>query len=45
MNKTAILVIGRNEEILQTVLRLINNNPSWHATGTRDDETAIALFH
>lgn len=45
MNQTEILVIGRHEEILQTVLRLINKNPSWQATGTGDDETAIELFH
>ena len=45
MNKIEILVIGRNEEILQTVIRLINNNPQWNGTGTCTDEEAIEKFH
>ena len=45
MNKIQILVIGRNADILQTVVRLINKNDNWTATGTSDDETAIELFH
>ena len=44
MIKTEILVICRHPEILQTVLRLINNNPDWHATGAITDEEAIAVF-
>lgn len=32
--KTQILVIGRHEEILQTVLRLINKNDNWEAKGS-----------
>ena len=45
MNKTAILVIGRNEEILNTVIRLINNNPAWNSLGACTDEEAIEKFH
>ena len=45
MNKTEILVIGRNEEILQTVIRLINNNEQWNGTGASADEEAIEKFH
>lgn len=45
MTSTQILVIGRHEHILQTVLRLINQRPSWEATGALDDEQAIELFH
>ncbi len=40
--KTNILVVGRHEEILQTLLRLINKNNDWHAKGAlRDDEAKI----
>ena len=42
MNKAEILVIGRNEHILATVERLINNNPNWHATPCLTDDLAIA---
>ena len=42
--KTQILVIGRHEEILQTLLRLINNNDNWEARGTLDDQVAMRLF-
>lgn len=45
MSKIQILVIGREADILQTVLRLINKNDKWNATGTSEDETAIELFH
>jgi DNA-binding NtrC family response regulator len=34
-----------HEEILQTILRLINNNENWNATGTSNVENAIELFH
>ncbi len=43
--KTEILVIGRNQEILQTVLRLVNNNPAWNATGAVTDDEALASFN
>jgi DNA-binding NarL/FixJ family response regulator len=42
---TPILVIGRHPEILQTVVRLVNNNPDWHATGCLTDDEAIAHFN
>jgi DNA-binding NtrC family response regulator len=45
MKKTQILVICNHEEILQTIIRLVNNNEKWNATGTGDDEKAIELFH
>ena len=45
MSKIQILVIGKDPDILQTVVRLINNNNNWYATGTGKDETAIELFH
>ncbi len=45
MQKIQILVICNNEEILQTILRLINNNETWKATGSSNAENAIELFH
>ncbi|MFB9842749.1 hypothetical protein [Mucilaginibacter ginsenosidivorans] len=42
MEKTQILVIGRNEQILNTIERLINNNPKWHATACLTDDAAIS---
>ncbi len=44
MEKTAILVIGRHPEILATVVRLVNNNPAWNATGCQTDDEAIQAF-
>lgn len=44
MGKIEILVIGRHPEILQTVVRLVNNNPEWNATGVITDEEAITAF-
>jgi hypothetical protein len=44
MDKIQILVIGRNPEIVQTVVRLINNNPAWNATFALTDEVAIKYF-
>src|SRR5271166_4924025 len=44
MNKTQILVICRHEGILETVVRLVNNNPEWNATGVVRDDEAIAAF-
>lgn len=40
--KTEILVIGTHEKILATVLRLLNTNLSWNATGVSNPEEAIA---
>ena len=42
--KVNILVIGRHEEILETVLRIINKSENWVAWGALKDEEAIALF-
>ena len=44
MSKVEILVICRHEGILQTIVRLINNNPDWHAIGTVTDDEAITAF-
>ena len=43
--KTHILVIGRHEEILNTLLRLINKNSDWNAKGALQDDEAIRLFN
>jgi hypothetical protein len=45
MNKIEILVICRHEGILQTVVRLVNNNPEWNATGAVTDDEAIMVFN
>lgn len=42
--KIQVLVVGRHAEILETVLRLINNTPDWEAAGALEDEAAIELF-
>jgi hypothetical protein len=44
MSKTLILAIGRHQEILQTVVRLVNNNPEWECTGVITDEEALEAF-
>jgi PleD family two-component response regulator len=44
MDKIKILVIGRHPEILQTAIRLVNNNPKWNATGCATDEEALTAF-
>ena len=44
MEKTEILVVGRHPEIVQTVVRLVNNNPAWNATAALTDNDAVALF-
>jgi hypothetical protein len=44
MNQVQILVIGRHPEILRTVIRLVNNNPDWNATGCITDQEAIVAF-
>lgn len=40
-----ILVICRHPEILQTIVRLVNNNPDWQATGTITNPEAINTFN
>jgi hypothetical protein len=44
MSKIQILVTGRNEPIVQTVERLINNNPQWNALCAYTDEDTITAF-
>jgi hypothetical protein len=44
MEKIEILVVGRNLEIVQTVVRLINNNSAWNATPAVTNLDAIWLF-
>jgi len=39
-----ILYIGRHQEILETVVRLINANENWFGAGAETDETAMDLF-
>lgn len=41
MKKIEILVYGKNPEILQTVVRLINANKAWRGEGTTEEETVI----
>ena len=45
MRKIEILVIGRHPQIMETVLRLINQNESWNAAGVLTDEDAVEKFH
>jgi hypothetical protein len=40
-----ILIIGRHTQIMETVLRLINSQPSWKAEGATTDEEAIEKFN
>jgi hypothetical protein len=44
MPKMNILVIGRHAEIQQTILRLLNGQPGWHAAGALTDEEAVKAF-
>ena len=44
MKKVEILALCSHPEILQTVLRLINNNPEWNGTGAENEQQAIDLF-
>jgi len=45
MKKISILVIGRHPQIMETVLRLINSQPSWKAEGAITDEEAVGKFN
>lgn len=42
--KAKILVIGRHPQILEVVVRLVNQNPDWEAVGTGEEEEAQNLF-
>jgi hypothetical protein len=43
-NGINILVVGRNPEILETILRLLNGRPGWNAVGAMTDEDALLRF-
>ncbi|UYQ91383.1 hypothetical protein MKQ68_14915 [Chitinophaga horti] len=45
MIRTNILYIGRNPEILETVVRLLNKREEWNGVGVQDDKEAMALFN
>ncbi|MHA4895006.1 hypothetical protein ACXZ1K_09650 [Pedobacter sp. PWIIR3] len=44
MGKTEILIVCTHEEILKTIVRLINSNPEMNATAAVSQEQAITLF-
>ncbi len=44
MERTKILAIGRNAEIMATVERLINKNPEWEALTALSNAEAIQHF-
>ena len=39
-----ILVVGKHPEIMQTILRLINNKPEWSGIGVSTCDDAITAF-
>jgi DNA-binding NarL/FixJ family response regulator len=44
MSNIKILVIGRHPEIMQTIIRLINNKPEWVGLGALTNDEAISIF-
>ena len=42
--KTEILVLGRHEEILEILLRLVNKNEAWNGTAATSNEEATRMF-
>lgn len=44
MDTIHILVVGKHPEIMQTILRLINNKPEWSGVGAFNCEDAIEAF-
>lgn len=44
MAVVSILVVGRNSQIMETVLRLIHTQQDWLAIGALSDESAIEKF-
>jgi hypothetical protein len=44
MEKIKILAIGRHPEIMQTVVRLINNNAEWVGKSALTDREAVQAF-
>ena len=45
MKKQKILVYGAQKEILNTVIRLINQRDEWFAEGSTSEERVIELFY
>lgn len=45
MNKTEILVAGRNHDSVKSIVELIDNNPDWITAQAATDEEAIEKFH
>jgi hypothetical protein len=45
MNKTEILVAGRNQDSVNSIVELIDNNPDWISAQAATDEEAIEKFH
>ena len=44
MKKLEFLILGKNEAILEILLRLVNANEDWHAVGFSDEEKAKDYF-
>jgi len=44
MKEVEILAVGAHKEILKTVLRLINANEDWNASGAGNEKEAVDLF-
>jgi hypothetical protein len=44
MQRLNILYIGRNEEIMNTVVRLIHKQENWTATGVLTDDDALKVW-
>lgn len=44
MKKLKFLIIGKNQQILETLIRLINANEEWHGVGFSDEIEAKDYF-
>ena len=44
MTKIEFLIIGKNQPILEILIRLVNANEDWHAVGFNDYEMAKEYF-
>jgi hypothetical protein len=44
MKKIEFLILGKNEPILEIVVRLVNANEEWHAVGFSEEEIAKDYF-
>ena len=45
MNRTEILVTGRNQDSVNSIIKLMDNNNDWVSTNAATDEEAIEKFH